>query len=192
MPYNSRNPRPGESLPIWIVRRTWWLWWGPVAAAIAIIVVHPAIIGYPIGALAVGAWLYCRTARIRHRRRLEVTYAASPVDARWLDDALRHQAARWELAGLSVPTDRPNRPPMTPQVVRHRPVPTGSEWRVQLVAGHQHAGDFIDRQPNLETAFGGRCTVTLDQDPRYVVVTWMVHDPLTVTRRPDTDGGWTV
>jgi len=191
MTYNPRNPRRDENPVTWIIRLTWRWWWGPLAAAVAIVATHQSTLGYAVGFLAVSVWLWLSTARIRHRRRIAATYADSPVDARWLHDALRDQASRWELAGLSVPTDRPDRPPLTPQVVRHRPVPTGSEWRVQVVAGHQHAGHFIDRQPNMETSFGGgRCTVTRDQDPRYVLVTWLVHDPLAVTRQPDSDGGW--
>ncbi len=184
MTYNKFDPTKNETLVLWLLRLAWPYIWGPVALATGIISKNGwAIL---IGSLILAAWVYTRSRPLRDYCNDRQRYEGSGVDLKWLKKALAKAPELFEAAGLSIRDSRnPDGPPIVPKVLSHEPFFGSSCWKVSPVRGAQHGGDFLDRLPNLETAFGAKLTVSLSDDPRKVLLMWRFIDPLTQTRQPD-------
>lgn len=188
--YNRLDPTKNETIVSWLLRLAWPYIWGPLALTIGI--VAKGALGILIGSIILAAWAWRRSRNFRDHRDNKQRYEGSDVDLKWLKKSLAKSAELFEAAGLSIPDPRnPDGQPITPKVLSHEPFPGSSRWEVQPISGAQHGGDYLDRLPNLETAFGRKLNVELSNDPRKVVLVWRFIDPLTQTRRPDDSPfGW--
>ena len=184
MTYNKYAQYKDESISELLLRLVWPFIWGPFALAIGIFIPNG---WYNLaGVAALTVWLYMRTESLRSLLIDKRRYKGRNVDLKWLRKTIRNAAAAFDAAGLSMVNPRnPEGQPITPTVLNHYPCPQGTRLVVQLIPGVQHAGDFLNRLPNLETAFGHRLTVELSNNVRNVILIFHFTDPLSETRRPD-------